>query len=153
MALCFDTGHAAVGGGDPLDLARTYASRIGHLHLKDVDPVLLGRVRTGEVSLEHAWGNGIFCPLGAGMVDVRGVLALPELQDFEGWIVLEQDRVAVNVDDVDEVRAVEERNLQVVSDTAPELERDPEPSRCLTPQLPLTSRARACQTPTREQPC
>ena len=114
VALCFDTGHAAVGGGDPLDLARTYASRIGHLHLKDVYPVLLGRVRTGEVSLEHAWGNGIFCPLGAGMVDVRGVLALPELQDFEGWIVLEQDRVAVRVGDLPAVREVEEANLRYV---------------------------------------
>ena len=114
VALCFDTGHAAVGGGDPLDLARTYASRIGHLHLKDVYPVQLGRVRNGEVSLEHAWGNGIFCPLGAGMVDVRGVLALPELQDFEGWIVLEQDRVAVRVGDLPAVREVEEANLRYV---------------------------------------
>jgi inosose dehydratase len=114
VRLCFDTGHAAVGGGDPLELARTYANRIGHLHLKDVDPVLLGRVRAGEVSLEQAWGDGIFCPFGAGMVDVRGVLALPELQAFEGWIVLEQDRVAVGVGDLPVVREVEEANLRYV---------------------------------------
>ena len=48
------------------------------------------------------------------MVDVRGVLALPELQDFEGWIVLEQDRVAVRVGDLPAVREVEEANLRYV---------------------------------------
>ena len=114
VPLCFDTGHAAVGGGDPLELARTYASRIGHLHLKDVDPARLARVRAGEVSLEQAWGDGIFCPFGEGMVDLGGVLALPELHGFDGWIVLEQDRVAVRVGDLTAVRMVEQGNLAVV---------------------------------------
>jgi inosose dehydratase len=114
VPLCFDTGHAAAGGGDPLDLMRTYAKRIGHLHLKDVDPELLGRVRAGEVSWEVAWGDGVFCPFGQGMVDVRGALALPELQTYDGWIVLEQDRVAVRVGDLAAVRAVEEANLRYV---------------------------------------
>ncbi|HST15754.1 MAG TPA: sugar phosphate isomerase/epimerase [Gaiellaceae bacterium] len=114
VPLCFDSGHAAVGGGDPLELARMYASRIGHLHLKDVDPVRLARVREGAVSLEQAWGDGIFCPFGEGMVDLRGVLALPALQGFDGWIVLEQDRVAVGMSDLPSVRAVEEANLRYV---------------------------------------
>lgn len=114
VSLCFDTGHAVVGGGDSLELARTFAKRIGHLHLKDVDPALLARVRAGEVGLEQAWGEGLFCPFGEGMVDLRAVLALPELQDFEGWIVLEQDRVAVRADDLDAVRAVEEASLRFV---------------------------------------
>ena len=114
IALCFDTGHAAVGGGDAVELARRYASRIGHLHLKDVDPVLLARVRAGEVALEQAWGDGIFCPFGEGMVDLGSVLALPELQGFDGWIVLEQDRVSVRADGLDAVRTVEEANLRYV---------------------------------------
>lgn len=114
VSLCFDTGHAAVGGGDPLELARTYATRIGHLHLKDVDPALLARVRSGALPLEQVWGKGMFCPFGEGMVDVRAVLALPELQDFDGWIVLEQDRVGVRADDLGVVRAVDEANLRFV---------------------------------------
>jgi inosose dehydratase len=114
VPLCFDTGHAAAGGGDPLELMRTYASRIGHLHLKDVAPALLARVRAGEVPWDVAWGEGIFCPFGEGMVDVRGALALPELQEYAGWIVLEQDRVAVRVGDLAAVRSVEEANLRYV---------------------------------------
>ena len=114
VPLCFDTGHAAAGGGDPLELMRTYAKRIGHLHLKDVDPMLLARVRTGDVPWDQAWGDGIFCPFGEGMVDIRGVLSLPELRDFDGWIVLEQDRVAVRAGDLAAIRAVEEANLRYV---------------------------------------
>jgi inosose dehydratase len=114
VPLCFDTGHCAVGGGDPLELARAFASRIGHLHLKDVDPVLLERVRAGELSVEAAWDSGLFCPMGEGMVDIHGVLALPELQEFDGWIVLEQDRVAVSAHDLDAVARVEEANLRFV---------------------------------------
>lgn len=116
VPLCFDTGHCAVGGGDPLALAREFASRIGHLHLKDVDPALLEQVRTGEVSVERAWDSGLFCPMGEGMVDIHAVLALPELQDFDGWIVLEQDRVSVRAADLDEVARVEAANLRFVQE-------------------------------------
>jgi inosose dehydratase len=114
VPLCFDTGHCAVGGGDPLELARTFASRIGHLHLKDVDGDLLERVRSGAISVEQAWDGGLFCPMGQGIVDIRGVLALPELQGFDGWIVLEQDRVAVRASDLEAVREVEAANLRYV---------------------------------------
>ncbi len=114
VAVCFDTGHAVVGGGDPLEIARLCGDRIRHLHLKDVDGARLERVRRGELTLEQAWGEGLFCPFGEGVVDFAAVLALPELRDFDGWIVLEQDRVAVRAADVPAVRAVEEANLRTI---------------------------------------
>lgn len=116
VGICFDTGHAAVGGTDPVELARLCGRRIEHVHLKDVDGELLGRVQRGELGLEEAWDDGLFCPFGAGIVDFRAVLALPELERFDGWLVLEQDRVAVRVDDLERVRAVEQANLEVVAD-------------------------------------
>jgi inosose dehydratase len=88
--------------------------RIAHLHLKDVDPVLLERVRSGEITVEQAWDAGLFCPIGEGMVDLAAVLALPELQGFDGWTVLEQDRVAVGASDLEAVRRVEAENLRRV---------------------------------------
>jgi hypothetical protein len=50
------------------------------------------------------------------MVDLRGVLALPELEGFDGWIVLEQDRVAVRPADLDTVRDVETANHRYVQE-------------------------------------
>lgn len=119
IGICFDTGHALVGGGDPLDVARMCGGRIEHLHLKDVDPGLLARLSAGELSLGQAWADGIFCPFGEGAVDFSAVLALPELAGFDGWTVLEQDRVVVRVEDVPAVRAVEERNLAFVRNASP----------------------------------
>ena len=109
VKIAFDTGHCVVGGGDPVAFAREARDRIAHLHLKDVDPRVLERVRSQELTVEEAWEQGLFCEFGTGAVDFPAVLA--ELDGFPGWAVVEQDRVAVRVADLPEVRAVEERNL------------------------------------------
>ena len=106
VGICYDTGHALVGGGDPLEVARMCRGRIEHLHLKDVDPAKL------DLPLDRAWEEGIFCPFGQGTVDFAAVLA--ELDGYDGWTVLEQDRIAVRVDDLPAVRAVEASNLELV---------------------------------------
>jgi inosose dehydratase len=107
--IAFDTGHCIVGGGDPVEFVQQSGNRIAHLHLKDVDPSVLARVRSQEWTVEEAWEHGLFCEFGTGAVDFAAVLgALP---GYDGWAVVEQDRVAVQVDDLPAVRAVEERNL------------------------------------------
>ena len=75
VKLAFDTGHTVVGGGDPVELAHAARDRIGHLHLKDVDPGALARVRSGELTVAEAWDAGMFCPFGEGSVDFAAVLA------------------------------------------------------------------------------
>jgi inosose dehydratase len=114
VELCLDCGHIAIGGGDPVVIAQRCAGRIAHLHLKDVDGAMLARLRAGEIEMMAAWGAGLFCPLGEGVVDVEGFLAATTADGFDGWLVLEQDRVAVRDPDLDGVRAVEERNLEAV---------------------------------------
>ena len=114
VKIAFDTGHTVVGGGDPVELARTARDRISHLHLKDVDYAILGRVRSLELSVEEAWDAGLFCAFDEGMVDFAAVLA--ELDGFGGWAVVEQDRVAVRLADIAEVSDVEARNLRVLAE-------------------------------------
>jgi inosose dehydratase len=110
LGVCLDTGHTLIGGGDPVALARDWAGRLRHVHLKDVSGPLLERLRAGDVDVEAAWAEGLFCPFGEGAVDLPGVLA--ELESYDGRLVLEQDRIAVRADDLPEVRAVEQRNLE-----------------------------------------
>jgi inosose dehydratase len=114
IGLCVDTGHTVVGGGDPVALAQRYASRLCHVHLKEVDGAVLGRLEQGEVDMDEAWPLGIFCEFGAGVVPIREFLALPEVRQLDGFGVIEQDRVAVTVDDMPEVRASDERNRALV---------------------------------------
>lgn len=113
LGLCFDSGHVLVGGGNPASLARHWGERITHVHLKDVSGAVLEQLRAGALDVDSAWAEGLFCPLGEGEVDLAGVLAAPAVRDAR-WIVLEQDRIAVSCDDLGGVRAVEERNLELV---------------------------------------
>jgi inosose dehydratase len=114
IGLCVDTGHTVVGGGDPAALVQRYSSRLRHVHLKDVDGAVLERLERGEVDMDEAWPLGIFCEFGAGVVPIREFLALPEVRRLDGFGVIEQDRVAVTVDDMPEVRASDERNRALV---------------------------------------
>jgi inosose dehydratase len=90
-ALCLDTGHSMVGGGDPVALAESAAARIRHVHLKDVDRDLAERVISGTLPYERAVRDGLYRPLGDGDVDVRRVLEVLDGAGYDGWYVLEQD--------------------------------------------------------------
>jgi inosose dehydratase len=116
LGLCIDTGHTVVAGGDPVDQARRHADRLVHFHLKDVDGDVLTRLHAGEIDMDEAWAEGIFCPFGEGVVPLREFLARPEVRSLDGYAVLEQDRMAVRVGDLPAVRAVEERNLRYVEE-------------------------------------
>ena len=116
VGLCIDTGHTVVGGGDPVELVRRHADRIRHVHLKDVDGAVLARLRTGQIDMDEAWQQGIFCRFGEGVVPLREFLAAPEVRELDVWAVIEQDRIAVTVDDIDEVRRAEERNRALVEE-------------------------------------
>jgi inosose dehydratase len=88
---CLDTGHLLIGGVDPAAFVREHASRIGHVHLKDVDARLARDVRTGARSLVNATQAGLFRPLGDGDAGIDEVLGLLDQSGYEQWLVLEQD--------------------------------------------------------------
>ncbi|BAH49327.1 sugar phosphate isomerase/epimerase family protein [Rhodococcus opacus] len=93
IPLCLDTGHLLIGGTDPLDLVTTAPERIAHTHLKDVDATLLERVRAGELTYTEAVAQGMYTPLGAGDVDIAGVVERLQNRGYHGWYVLEQDTI------------------------------------------------------------
>jgi inosose dehydratase len=91
LPLCLDTGHLLIGGTDPVDLARRYPRRIGHVHLKDVRSAIAEVVRAGQISYTHAVGAGMYVPLGDGDVDVPTLVRVLTDAGYTGWYVLEQD--------------------------------------------------------------
>ena len=90
-ALCLDTGHIALGGADPLKVARDAGPRVQHVHLKDVDGALAARVREGGTSYNDAVRAGLFRPLGEGAARIGDVIGSLRKARYEGWYVLEQD--------------------------------------------------------------
>jgi signal transduction histidine kinase/sugar phosphate isomerase/epimerase len=84
-----DTAHLTVTRGDPVDGIRKTKDRLVAVHLKDWSP------EYGRSSFRYARG---FVELGAGSVDLRGVVKELKRIDFDGWIVVEQDYTLTDPD-------------------------------------------------------
>lgn len=93
LDLCLDTGHLAYAGADPAAAIGRFGERLAHLHLKDVDREVLGAVRANGLDFWQAIEREVFCPLGAGVVDLGEVGAALARVGYEGFATIEQDRV------------------------------------------------------------
>lgn len=93
VPLCLDTGHLLAGGTDPAELVSRAAGRIAHVHLKDVDAAMAGRVRAGDLTYTRAVKDGLYRPLGRGDVDLPAIVGGLTAAGYDGWYVLEQDVV------------------------------------------------------------
>ena len=92
LPLCLDVGHYLVGGGDPVAALRRYGERVEHVHLKDVDPEVLAGLREGTIDgFRGAIQARLFTELGAGALDLDGVLAALAERRYAGWLMVEQD--------------------------------------------------------------
>jgi inosose dehydratase len=89
VSLCLDTGHCAYAGVDPVALYRRHAERVAYFHLKDLLPERL----TVPLSFEQAVAEGVFCPLGDGVVDFGALRDALDEHGFDGWAAVEQDRL------------------------------------------------------------
>jgi inosose dehydratase len=90
--ICLDVGHYLVGGGDPAMAVRELASLVTHVHLKDVDPSVLARLRVGDMDgFGTAVRQRIFTELGNGALDVGLVLRELDAIGYSGWLMVEQD--------------------------------------------------------------
>jgi inosose dehydratase len=109
VPLLLDTGHLATAGVDPVAACRDWRGRIDYVHFKDVDL----RVLREAPDWPTAWRHGVFCELGAGDVDLRGVLAA--LGGHDGWLVIEHDWVPSG-DDAETQIAAQHRNHRFLLD-------------------------------------
>jgi inosose dehydratase len=82
VGLCIDPAHLVHTHSDPVDALRTYISAVRYMHLKDsiVDPALKGYDRYAA-----------FCELGAGVVDLQGIVDVLLDADYDGIAIIELD--------------------------------------------------------------
>jgi inosose dehydratase len=91
VGLCYDTGHFALGGGDPVEGIFRYADRIRSVHFKDFNPEVVEQARREHMNYTEMIGVGLFTELGGGSVDFPAVLAALHEIGYEDWITVEQD--------------------------------------------------------------
>lgn len=99
VRLCVDTGHLAYAGVDPADLVDQHADRIAFCHFKDVDGSVLSASRRDGLDFNTTVKNGVFVPPGQGSVDFPRIVSALRRANFDGWLIVEQDRV---LDDPDQ---------------------------------------------------
>ncbi len=87
VKLELDTAHSVAGGGDPARTIEKYRDRLLFLHLKDV----LDMPGDPKAKYPFQWVE-----LGRGKVDLPSVFAALDRIKYEGWAVVELDRVPDN---------------------------------------------------------
>ena len=90
--LCYDTGHFTFAGEDPLLMLRKYASRVGHVHLKDMRRQVVDRVKPEGWSFLKAVREGAFTVPGDGCVAFDPVFELLSASGYEGWLLVEAEQ-------------------------------------------------------------
>jgi inosose dehydratase len=110
VGLLLDTGHLALGGGDPTVALRDWGARINHVHIKDVRNDVLAGVIADRADMPEAWRRGVFCELGTGDVDLDAFFGELAGSGYSGWLVVEQDMVPQSPQDAAEAEASQVRN-------------------------------------------
>ena len=110
VGLLLDTGHLALGGGDPTQALRDWGGRINHVHVKDVNNEVLAGVIADRADMPEAWRRRVFCELGTGDVDLGSFFAELTRSQYAGWLVVEQDMVPQSPQDAADAEAAQIRN-------------------------------------------
>ena len=91
VGLCFDTGHHAYRGGDPIAFMRAHHDRIPYLHLKSVRPEMIRKVEEENIPFAIAVGSDMFCEPSEGAVDFLAFRDVLREVNYQGLAVVEQD--------------------------------------------------------------
>lgn len=98
VGLTLDTGHATLGGADPIQLLRQHPSRIAHVHCKDVRGEVFRRVRREGMSFLDGVLDGMFTVPGDGDIDFGAVMRALADNAYEGWIIIEAEQDPAKAD-------------------------------------------------------
>jgi inosose dehydratase len=92
VGLTVDTGHAALGGIDPVAAIRAYPGRVSHVHCKDIRAQVFAGVQAKGDSFLRGVLDGMFTVPGDGGLDYAEVMrALADI-GYSGWIVVEAEQ-------------------------------------------------------------
>lgn len=92
VSLLFDSGHFAYCGEDPVAMVAKYVDRIKHVHLKDIRPEVVEKVKAEDMSFLSGVRAGAFTIPGDGCVDFDSIFKVLEEADYAGYMVVEAEQ-------------------------------------------------------------
>ncbi len=92
VGLTLDSGHAALGGIDPVEVIRLVPERIAHVHCKDVRRDVFSAVIERGASFLDGVLDGMFTVPGDGDLDFSPILRALGDTGYNGWIIIEAEQ-------------------------------------------------------------
>lgn len=95
VSLLYDSGHIYYSDGtyeSCLTLLKKYIGRIAHIHLKDVRPEIIEKVKNEKLSFLDGVRAGTFTVPGDGAIDFEPIFRIINESGYEGWMVVEAEQ-------------------------------------------------------------
>lgn len=90
--LLYDTGHLVYSGEDHSMVLKKYIERIKHVHLKDIRPALVKKVKDEQLSFLQGVRLGTFTVPGDGSIDFDTVFEMLAAHNYKGWLLVEAEQ-------------------------------------------------------------
>ena len=92
FSLLFDSGHLAYCGEDYMAVLKKYAKRIKHVHLKDIRPAVIEKVKEEHLSFLQGVRLGTFTVPGDGAIDFGPIFDVLAENNYEGYVLVEAEQ-------------------------------------------------------------
>lgn len=92
VGLLFDSGHLAYCGEDYLAVLKKYIGRIRHVHLKDIRPAIVEKVKQENLSFLQGVRLGAFTVPGDGAIDFEPIFRVLAENNYEGYVLVEAEQ-------------------------------------------------------------
>lgn len=92
FSLLFDSGHLAYCGQDYVAVLKKYADRVKHVHLKDIRPDVVKKVKEQKLSFLQGVREGAFTVPGDGCIDFAPIFEILDKANYQGWMIVEAEQ-------------------------------------------------------------
>lgn len=92
FSLLYDSGHLAYCGEDYIGVLKKYANRVKHVHLKDIRPEVIDKVKRENLSFLDGVRLGTFTVPGDGAIDFGPIFDILADSGYEGYVLVEAEQ-------------------------------------------------------------
>ena len=92
FSLLFDSGHLAYCGEDYLAVLKKHVDRVKHVHLKDIRPDVVAKVKSQKLSFLQGVREGAFTVPGDGCIDFAPIFETLDKSGYQGWMIVEAEQ-------------------------------------------------------------
>ena len=92
FSLLFDSGHLAYCGEDYVEVLKRHVKRVKHVHLKDIRPDVVKKVKDEKLSFLQGVRAGAFTVPSDGCIDFAPIFDILDAAGYKGWMIVEAEQ-------------------------------------------------------------